>query len=352
MMEHRESSSSLLREQLLELAKLPENAACADCQEPSPQWASVNLGIFICIGCAGIHRNLSTSVSRVKSVMLDTWKPDEVQTVAAMGNEKSNALWEGDLPPLFVHPSAIDSVPFKEQWIKAKYLRKAYAKKDGGSGSSSGKDIAASPYAINEGLPCIEGWLTKKGEVVKNWKRRYFRLQGTLLSYYKKTNAEPAGQVCLSGGSKAYSSAEAPILDHPNCFVIAVPGRDYIISADTGEAMYDWVSTLKTSWNYLCRPASVGYTAKATPEKHIPELLAELNSKTIPSHKRKINGKVLSGCFLGCQAVDYIVRRFLLESRQEAVLLGQELINKGHIKSPTGEPFQDLHAVFQFSAES
>jgi len=177
-------------------------------------------------------------------------------------------------------------------------------------------------------------------------------LQGTLLSYYKKPSSEPAGQICLSGGVKAYSHLESPILDHPHCFIIAVPGRDYLISADSGESMYDWICALKTSWTYLCRPNTIGCATKAAPEKHLPVLLGELNNKTIGTHKRKINGKVCNGCFLGSQAVDFIVRRFLLENRQEATLLGQELLNKGHIKSPTGEPFQDLQAIFQFSADS
>jgi len=35
-------------------------------------------------------------------------------------------------------------------------------------------------------LPCRkEGWLLKRGEIVKNWKRRYFTLKDNKLSYYK-----------------------------------------------------------------------------------------------------------------------------------------------------------------------
>uniref|UniRef100_A0A8C7XQS9 Arf-GAP domain-containing protein n=1 Tax=Oryzias sinensis TaxID=183150 RepID=A0A8C7XQS9_9TELE len=45
----------------------------------SPRWASWNLGIFICIRCAGIHRNLGVHISRVKSVNLDQWTQEQVQ---------------------------------------------------------------------------------------------------------------------------------------------------------------------------------------------------------------------------------------------------------------------------------
>ena len=51
---------------------------CVDCDSKGPRWASWNLGIFLCIRCAGIHRNLGVHISRVKSVNLDSWKPKEV----------------------------------------------------------------------------------------------------------------------------------------------------------------------------------------------------------------------------------------------------------------------------------
>ena len=35
--------------------------------------ASLNLGALMCIECSGIHRNLGTHVSRVRSLDLDEW---------------------------------------------------------------------------------------------------------------------------------------------------------------------------------------------------------------------------------------------------------------------------------------
>lgn len=46
---------------------------------PGPRWASWNLGIFVCIRCAGIHRNLGVHISKVKSVNLDQWTQEQVQ---------------------------------------------------------------------------------------------------------------------------------------------------------------------------------------------------------------------------------------------------------------------------------
>ncbi len=44
-----------------------------------PEWASINLGVFLCIKCAGIHRRLSVSVSKVRSIRLDSWTKEMVQ---------------------------------------------------------------------------------------------------------------------------------------------------------------------------------------------------------------------------------------------------------------------------------
>ena len=43
-----------------------------------PRWCSWNLGVFLCIRCAGVHRNLGVHISRVKSVNLDSWTPEQL----------------------------------------------------------------------------------------------------------------------------------------------------------------------------------------------------------------------------------------------------------------------------------
>ena len=57
-----------------------ENKLCADCSSKGPRWAAWNLGIYLCIRCAGLHRKLGVHISKIKSVDLDAWTPDQVCT--------------------------------------------------------------------------------------------------------------------------------------------------------------------------------------------------------------------------------------------------------------------------------
>lgn len=96
------------------LLKLPENRECADCKSKGPRWASVNLGIFICLQCSGVHRGLGVHISKVRSATLDTWLPEQVAFIKTMGNEKSNSYWEAELPPKYNRVGI-------ENFIRAKY---------------------------------------------------------------------------------------------------------------------------------------------------------------------------------------------------------------------------------------
>lgn len=50
------------------LKNVPGNDKCADCGSPDPDWASLNLGVLICIECSGVHRNLGCHISKVREV--------------------------------------------------------------------------------------------------------------------------------------------------------------------------------------------------------------------------------------------------------------------------------------------
>jgi len=109
------------------LLKDEENKYCVDCDAKGPRWASWNLGIFLCIRCAGIHRNLGVHISRVKSVNLDAWTPEHVAYVQRMGNKRARAIFEANLPDDFRRPQTDTAL---ESFIRAKYEHRRYIPHD------------------------------------------------------------------------------------------------------------------------------------------------------------------------------------------------------------------------------
>lgn len=109
------------KRELYNIMKLPENQVCADCGKPNPDWASVNLGVFICIECSGAHRQLGTNISRVKSVTLDIWEPHQIQLMKEIGNSKGNLIWEYYIEPDTKKPNPNDPESNKFQFIRDKY---------------------------------------------------------------------------------------------------------------------------------------------------------------------------------------------------------------------------------------
>ncbi|XP_050196479.1 arf-GAP with GTPase, ANK repeat and PH domain-containing protein 1 isoform X3 [Myiozetetes cayanensis] len=101
------------------------NSHCVDCEAQNPDWASLNLGALICIECSGIHRNLGTHLSRVRSLDLDDWPIELIKVMSAIGNELANSVWEENSQG-HMKPSSDSTREEKELWIRAKYEQKLF----------------------------------------------------------------------------------------------------------------------------------------------------------------------------------------------------------------------------------
>ncbi|OJA13468.1 hypothetical protein AZE42_04406 [Rhizopogon vesiculosus] len=113
-----ERNAKILREQV----KQQDNKVCADCKRNDPRWASWNLGVFLCIRCSGIHRGMGTHISRVKSVDLDIWTPEQMDSIQKWGNRRANLYWEAHLKAGHVPPDHK-----MESFIRSKYESRRWA---------------------------------------------------------------------------------------------------------------------------------------------------------------------------------------------------------------------------------
>uniref|UniRef100_A0A7N8WUY6 Arf-GAP with coiled-coil, ANK repeat and PH domain-containing protein n=1 Tax=Mastacembelus armatus TaxID=205130 RepID=A0A7N8WUY6_9TELE len=111
---------------------LPGNEHCCDCGQADPRWASINLGILLCIECSGIHRSLGVHCSKVRSLTLDSWEPELLKLMCELGNSVINHIYEGSYQEQGLKkPLPSSSRQEKEAWIKAKYVEKKFLKKLG-----------------------------------------------------------------------------------------------------------------------------------------------------------------------------------------------------------------------------
>lgn len=111
-----------------------------------------------------------------------------------------------------------------------------------------------------------EGYLTKLGKVVKNWKKRWFVLDGTQLSYYEKPGKKQLGTIDLS------KAIQVQINDDPkkeNSFKIIIPNyRTYVIFADSQQECEDWVNALNKIIKPEATTPTTDTTKQAAPSDH------------------------------------------------------------------------------------
>ncbi|CAM5178843.1 unnamed protein product [Eretmochelys imbricata] len=107
------------------------NAQCCDCRSPRTEWASINLGITLCIECSGIHRSLGVHFSKVRSLTLDSWEPELVKLMCELGNGAPEPHLRGACGRDDGQETPARLLPWaeKESWIRAKYVEKKFITK-------------------------------------------------------------------------------------------------------------------------------------------------------------------------------------------------------------------------------
>ncbi|KAG9152587.1 hypothetical protein Leryth_026186 [Lithospermum erythrorhizon] len=117
------------KRRLNDLLRQSDNHECADCSAPDPKWASANIGVFICLKCCGVHRNLGSHISKVLSVTLDEWSDDEVDAMIEVGgNDSANSIYEAYFPEGVSKPGPDASHGTRAKFIRSKYELQEFLK--------------------------------------------------------------------------------------------------------------------------------------------------------------------------------------------------------------------------------
>ncbi|XP_072299399.1 arf-GAP with dual PH domain-containing protein 1-like [Eucyclogobius newberryi] len=261
------------RQRMKQLTRKPGNDHCADCGAPDPVWASYTLGIFVCQSCSGLHRNIA-QISKVKSVLLDPWRPSEVEFMDSVGNDAARAKYEQQVPAFYCRPSPKDCTLLREQWIRAKYERKEfiYVEKQ-------------EPYTAGY----REGFLWKRGRDNGQYLSRKFILSERegVLKYFNKNDArEPKAIIKFDNVNSCFQPAKIGTAHGLQITYLKDNStRNIFVYHEDGKEMVDWFNAI--------RAARFHYLQGAFPVASISDLLPKLTrnftkegymEKTGPKH--------------------------------------------------------------------
>ncbi|NXP28147.1 ADAP2 protein, partial [Scytalopus superciliaris] len=237
----RDRNKALLLE--LQRAAGTGNDRCADCGEPDPVWASYKLGIFICLYCSGIHRNLP-GITRVKSLRLDFWENDLIEFMKNHGNLCAKAKYEAKVPPYYYIPHSNDCLVLKEQWIRAKYEREEFV----------ATRVCQDPCAAGS----REGFLWMLGPGRRQFHKRQFFLSARegVMKYYGKESRGPKAVISMESLNAMFQDIK---IGHAHGLQITYStdgqARNLFVYHESGKEIVDWFNAIRAARYHYLRTA-------------------------------------------------------------------------------------------------
>ena len=120
-------------------------------------WASVNLGVLVCVRCAALHRGLGVGNSRIKSLVYDHWDVATARSLMHVGNERAAQLYLARLPEGQRAPGRKADEERLRSWLTNKYVRLKWADPEWAAALTASRERASKVAASKVAAPGARG---------------------------------------------------------------------------------------------------------------------------------------------------------------------------------------------------
>ncbi|KAF9184297.1 hypothetical protein BGZ51_003411 [Haplosporangium sp. Z 767] len=135
----------------------------------------------------------------------------------------------------------------------------------GWDNNDRGECGAISKDTLQEGQVLKAGYLMKKGERIKMWKKKWFVLRTSKLAYYK--DSKEYELLCIIDIRDIHRAAEVEVKHKSGAFVILTPRRTFTVQAGTLDEMQDWIHAInqaKTQFEFTASNSDLDSCAEST----------------------------------------------------------------------------------------
>ncbi|KAF9122924.1 hypothetical protein BGW39_009401 [Mortierella sp. 14UC] len=158
-------------------------------------------------------------------------------------------------------------------------------------------DLGVSRETLHEGQVLKAGYLHKKGERIKIWKKKWFVLRTSKLAYYK--DSKEYELLRIIDIRDIHKAAEMVVKNKTGVFVILTPRRTFTVQADSTAEMEQWINAINQAkiQHELASSSDMDSYSGSTPQLDHSSSAAQTGS-AIAAGKRPELVKQGSGTFL------------------------------------------------------